>query len=196
MVWVSNKQSLENREVSFLAIVEIILAIYAYWAIAFYYDFYWHIVASIAIAPMFLLQSSQSSKMALDIFFRIQSNLKMLFFAAIVIDIIIIWFNPVILDIFDFFQQNVFLMIFLHIFILIILVIIILIYKNNTTLVTSIVMIILLYLAIPGLIYLLVDKSNLFNYLALQILAFPIVMLGLIVIIISIQFFSILDRHP
>ena len=40
MVWHSSETSILNREISFLAILEIIFAISLYWGIAFYYDFY------------------------------------------------------------------------------------------------------------------------------------------------------------
>ena len=40
MVWHSSESSIQNREISLLAILEIIFAISLYWGIAFYYDFY------------------------------------------------------------------------------------------------------------------------------------------------------------
>ena len=60
MVWISTKQSLENREVSFLAIVEIFLAIGIYWGVAIYFDAYLHIWMSVLLAPFLLLRSTKS----------------------------------------------------------------------------------------------------------------------------------------
>jgi len=68
MVWMSSKQSLENREVSFLAIIETIIAVGLYWYIAFYFDFYWHLIISIGITPFLLLQSTKSIEDALSLF--------------------------------------------------------------------------------------------------------------------------------
>ena len=58
----SNKQSLKNKEISFLAIIEIILSIGIYWYIAVYFNTYFHIILSIVIAPIFLLTSKKSRK--------------------------------------------------------------------------------------------------------------------------------------
>lgn len=60
MVWHSSESSIQNREISFLAILEIIFAISLYWGIAFYYDFYLHIITSIIFAPFLLLKSKDS----------------------------------------------------------------------------------------------------------------------------------------
>lgn len=60
MVWHSSENSILNREISFLAILEIILATCLYWGIAYYYDFYLHIITSIFFAPFLLLKSKDS----------------------------------------------------------------------------------------------------------------------------------------
>jgi hypothetical protein len=60
LVWYSSESSIQNREISFLAILEIIFAISLYWGIAFYYDFYLHIITSIFFAPFLLLKSKDS----------------------------------------------------------------------------------------------------------------------------------------
>ena len=71
MVWISSEESLKNKEVSFLAIIEIILAIGIYWGVAVYFDIYWHIISSILITPLLLLRSKESNKMALQKFSNI-----------------------------------------------------------------------------------------------------------------------------
>lgn len=75
MVWYSSETSILNREISFLAILEIIFAISLYWGIAFYYDFYLHIITSIFIAPFLLLKSKESISYSLD-FFAKSANFK------------------------------------------------------------------------------------------------------------------------
>ena len=60
MVWHSSESSIQNREISFLAILEIVFATFLYWGIAFYYDFYLHIITSIIFAPFLLLKSKDS----------------------------------------------------------------------------------------------------------------------------------------
>lgn len=69
MVWVSTKKSLRNREVSFLAILEIFFATLIYWGVAIYYNTYWHIVTSIVITPIFLLSSPSSIKYGLKLLY-------------------------------------------------------------------------------------------------------------------------------
>jgi len=68
MVLFSTPKSLENGEISFLAITEIILAVAIYWGIAIYYEIYWHIIASIIITPIFLFRSQESTTLALKWF--------------------------------------------------------------------------------------------------------------------------------
>ena len=60
MVWHSSESSIQNREISFLAILEIVFATFLYWGIAFYYDFYLHIITSIIFIPFLLLKSNSS----------------------------------------------------------------------------------------------------------------------------------------
>ncbi len=70
MVLYSTEQSIETNEVSALAIFEIIIAVTIYWGIAWYFDVYLHIIASICIAPLLLFRSDQSTKMALKLFYN------------------------------------------------------------------------------------------------------------------------------
>lgn len=76
MVWHSSESSIQNREISFLAILEIVFATFLYWGIAFYYDFYLHIITSIFIAPFLLLKSDYSIKFVLDKFSNLSCNRK------------------------------------------------------------------------------------------------------------------------
>ena len=68
MVWHSSETSIKNREISFLAILEIIFVSCLYWGIAFYYDFYIHIVMSIFFIPFLLLKSNESITYTLNNF--------------------------------------------------------------------------------------------------------------------------------
>jgi len=76
LVWHSSESSIQNREISFLAILEIVFATFLYWGIAFYYDFYLHIITSIFIAPFLLLKSDYSIKFVLDKFSNLSCNRK------------------------------------------------------------------------------------------------------------------------
>ena len=67
MVLWSTPKSIENRNVSVLAIVEIIMAVALYWWVAYSYDTYWHILASILITPFLLFRSEQSINLTLDL---------------------------------------------------------------------------------------------------------------------------------
>lgn len=75
MVWHSSETSIQNREISFLAILEIVLAISLYWGIAVYYDFYLHIIMSVFLTPFLLLKSKESISYSLD-FFAKSANFK------------------------------------------------------------------------------------------------------------------------
>lgn len=81
MVWHSSESSIQNREISFLAILEIIVAISLYWGIAFYYNFYLHIITSIFIVPFLLLKSDYSIKFVLDKFSKVFFNKKVFLFS-------------------------------------------------------------------------------------------------------------------
>lgn len=74
MVWISTEESLRNREVSFLAIIETILAVVIYWGIAVYFDTYLHILFSVFLTPLLLLQSHESMKMGLELFNKRMSS--------------------------------------------------------------------------------------------------------------------------
>lgn len=74
MVWYSSETSIQNREISLLAILEIIFAISLYWGIAFYYDFYVHIITSIFFIPFLLLKSKESICYTLNIFAEVFNN--------------------------------------------------------------------------------------------------------------------------
>jgi hypothetical protein len=76
LVWHSSETSILNREISFLAILEIIFAVSLYWGIAFYYDFYLHIITSIIFAPFLLLKSEYSIKFVLDKFSNLSCSKK------------------------------------------------------------------------------------------------------------------------
>lgn len=58
--WISNQQSVENGELSVLAVVETILAVITYWAIAWWFDTHRHLLISVLVAPLLLLRSPQS----------------------------------------------------------------------------------------------------------------------------------------
>jgi hypothetical protein len=74
LVLKSTNQSIENKEVSLLAIFEIIASVTLYWYIAYKFDIYMHIVVSIMIAPLLLLRSEQSKKYALDSFAKLLNS--------------------------------------------------------------------------------------------------------------------------
>lgn len=65
-VWYSTEESRENRQISILAIIEVVLAVAIYWGIALYYDFYGHIWASVAVAPFLLFKNSRADEFALS----------------------------------------------------------------------------------------------------------------------------------
>jgi hypothetical protein len=81
LVWYSSETSIQNREISLLAILEIIFAISLYWGIAFYYDFYLHIITSIFFIPFLLLKSEESIHYSLNIFAELfnSSPIKVLY---------------------------------------------------------------------------------------------------------------------
>ena len=60
--WVfwSTRESIDDDVPSVMAIVETILAVPAYWAIAIYFQTYWPLLLSMAIAPLVLLRSDES----------------------------------------------------------------------------------------------------------------------------------------
>jgi hypothetical protein len=93
LVWHSSENSILNREVSFLAILEIIFATFVYGGIAFYYDFYLHIITSIIFAPFLLLKSEYSIKFVLDKFSNLSCSKK----------IFLIYQSNIRIDIFVFF---------------------------------------------------------------------------------------------
>ncbi|MBF0368608.1 MAG: hypothetical protein HQL52_04045 [Magnetococcales bacterium] len=60
--WISTDESIAKGEPTVLAIVETLLAICAYWWIAWYYDTHYHLLISITIAPLLLLRSKESTE--------------------------------------------------------------------------------------------------------------------------------------
>jgi len=90
LVLKSTNQSIENREVSLLAIFEIIASVTLYWYIAYKFDIYMHIVVSIMIAPLLLLRSEQSKKYALDSFAKLLNapNRNTTIMSSIIINIL------------------------------------------------------------------------------------------------------------
>lgn len=59
---VSSKESVEQGEPSWLAIIETLLATGFYWGIAWHFDTYQHLLLSILIVPLLLLRSTESAK--------------------------------------------------------------------------------------------------------------------------------------
>jgi hypothetical protein len=68
MRWTSTPESIEQGEPSILAIVETILAVVAYWTIAWIWDTHIHLLTSIIVAPLLLLQSPESTDKGVKLF--------------------------------------------------------------------------------------------------------------------------------
>ncbi len=68
MTLMSNEKSIVNNEISLLAIIEVIFAIFIYWYIALYFNTYLHIVISIFLTPILLISSNESRKKGLELF--------------------------------------------------------------------------------------------------------------------------------
>nr|VFK61805.1 MAG: hypothetical protein BECKTUN1418F_GA0071002_12722 [Candidatus Kentron sp. TUN]VFK70905.1 MAG: hypothetical protein BECKTUN1418E_GA0071001_12752 [Candidatus Kentron sp. TUN] len=62
MRWISTPNSVENNEPTALAIVETVLAVAAYWGIAWAFDTHLHLLVSICVAPLLLLRSPESTE--------------------------------------------------------------------------------------------------------------------------------------
>lgn len=60
MVLWSTPESIERGEASWLAILETILAVVAYWGIAWAFDTHFHLMISVLVAPLLLLRSPES----------------------------------------------------------------------------------------------------------------------------------------
>jgi len=67
MVLISNKESLVNKEISFVAIIEIFFAVGIYWGFAIYFDTYMHILLSVLLSPFLLLRSNKSIDLGLSL---------------------------------------------------------------------------------------------------------------------------------
>ena len=68
-VWISTEESFDARQVSVLACIEVVLAIWLYWwVIPVWFDTQLHLLVSVAIAPLLLLRSPESILAALDLF--------------------------------------------------------------------------------------------------------------------------------
>ena len=61
MRWISNTDSVENNEPTILAIFETLVAVVAYWGIAWWLDTHIHLLISICVAPLLLLRSPEST---------------------------------------------------------------------------------------------------------------------------------------
>lgn len=114
MVWHSSEASIQNREISFLAILEIVLAISLYWGIAVYYDFYIHIILSVFFTPFLLLKSNESVTYTLNKFLNFYNKNTIISILKIEkkIEIIIVsFFMFIFLTIFDSIHTSIFLMV-------------------------------------------------------------------------------------
>lgn len=70
MISWSTPQSIKNREISILAIFEILISVGVYWWISLYFNTYFHILLSVCITPLLLLKSEESIKMSLDLYIK------------------------------------------------------------------------------------------------------------------------------
>nr|VFK51334.1 MAG: hypothetical protein BECKTC1821F_GA0114240_100151 [Candidatus Kentron sp. TC] len=62
MRWISTPDSVENNEPTALALLETLLAVAAYWGVAWWFDTHLHLLASISLAPWLLLRSKESTE--------------------------------------------------------------------------------------------------------------------------------------
>nr|VFJ61952.1 MAG: hypothetical protein BECKDK2373B_GA0170837_110520 [Candidatus Kentron sp. DK] len=62
MRWISTPDSVEKNEPTVLAIVETVLAVAAYWGIAWWFDTHVHLLISICVTPLLLLRSKESTE--------------------------------------------------------------------------------------------------------------------------------------
>ncbi|MBF0160864.1 MAG: hypothetical protein HQL88_01120, partial [Magnetococcales bacterium] len=60
--WCSTPESVEKGTLSLLAVAETVLAVCAYWGIAWYWDTHVHLLASLCVAPLLLLRSDISTQ--------------------------------------------------------------------------------------------------------------------------------------
>ena len=88
MVLVSTSESLKSKEVSFLAIVETILAVGIYWGLAAYYDMYWHLISSILVAPLLLLSSDKSVKIGIRLIYTLSKGKNISYIFSMVLMLI------------------------------------------------------------------------------------------------------------
>lgn len=75
VLW-SDKDSLESRNISILAIGETLIAIVLYWWIAIYFDTHIHLITSLFVAPFLLLRSKQSIEKGIEWFLADQFGLN------------------------------------------------------------------------------------------------------------------------
>ncbi|HYD70772.1 hypothetical protein [Azospirillum sp.] len=68
MRWVSTPESVNKGEASALAMAETVLAVAAYWGIAWAFDTHVHLLVSILVAPLLLLRSPESTKLGVELF--------------------------------------------------------------------------------------------------------------------------------
>jgi hypothetical protein len=76
MVPYSTLDSIKNGEASWLAILETILAVAAYWGIAWYFDTHTHLLISVLVAPLLLLRSPESTELGVKWFLSYWESTK------------------------------------------------------------------------------------------------------------------------
>ena len=64
-VWYSRQQGRDGDKISFVACMEVVLSVAAYWTIALYFETYAHLLVSICLAPLVLLRSDDSVELGL-----------------------------------------------------------------------------------------------------------------------------------
>jgi hypothetical protein len=70
----SSPDSVKNNEPTWMAIIETVLAIAAYWGIAIYWETHLHLLISICVAPLLLLRSPQSTEAGARWFYDYWTN--------------------------------------------------------------------------------------------------------------------------
>ena len=75
MRWHCTVESAENKEFSLLALLESLFAVSLSLGIAFWYDYWWHIVIASCLAPFLLLRTDESTRKGLQTFNKIWEKL-------------------------------------------------------------------------------------------------------------------------
>ncbi len=92
-VWISSVESADKLQFSVLALVETVLAVSISFYVWFTYDFYWHIIIGLIVAPLFLLRTEKSDNYGLALFEKYHLSTALIlgltvFLILIIIDII------------------------------------------------------------------------------------------------------------